>query len=115
MRLDAAPTTEGAPPMNVKLDDLDPDTKRFVLKLRAENHGLRMRLKDGGISPLPSVNQLPPQTQTMIKRLRAECSKHRIEKRAALDELAEARLKIATLVCDLADAREGIELAPSDV
>jgi hypothetical protein len=97
--------------MNIKMDDLDPDTKRFVLKLRAENHGLRMRLLSGGIDPLPSVEQLPPQTQTMIKRLRAECGKHRVEKRAALEELAEAQQRIAALMLDLADARQGIEPA----
>lgn len=54
------------------------------------------------------LEALPPHWQREITKLRRENAKTRIELREARSELGEDRQRIATLMLDLADLRDGL-------
>jgi hypothetical protein len=64
---------------------------------------------------LPSLDEIPTAALTEITRLRRECGRFRQQRNALRAELGEAQLRIATLIADLGDARQGIEPASTSL
>lgn len=93
----------------MSFDHVDPDTRRYISKLRAENHGLRYRLKNAGLPETTPLEMLPPKAQTEIKNLRAECTRRRIASRELESENTALKARVATLIADLGDAHQGSE------